>query len=211
MKKPKRLRILLVDDHPVVRAGLASLIRREKGMQVIGMATNGREAVTSFLSLHPDLTLLDLRMPGLDGIHALIAIRRHDPAARVVMLTAFADEEDVYRALAAGAQGYLLKNCNREELVNCILAVTQGQTWVPADIAAKLASHVSRHELSPRERDVLSLVAAGKSNKEIAFALKITEGTVKVHVDHILKKLNAKGRTEAAATAFRLGLVRVEQ
>lgn len=211
MKKSKLLRILLADDHPVVRAGLASLIRREKGMRVIGIASNGREAVASFLALRPDLTLLDLRMPGLDGIQALVAIRRHDPAARVVMLTGFADEEAVYRALAGGAQGYLMKDSTREELVHCIGAVTQGKQWVPSNVASKLATRLSRDELSPRERDVMGLLAAGKSNKEIAYALQITEGTVKVHVDHILKKLNVRGRTEAAAMAFRLGLVRVDE
>lgn len=180
-------------------------------MRVIGIASNGREAVASFLALRPDLTLLDLRMPGVDGIQALVAIRRHDPAARVVMLTGFADEEEVYRALAGGAQGYLMKDSTREELVDCIRTVTQGKRWVPSNVASKLATRLSRDQLSPRERDVMGLLAAGKSNKEIAYALQITEGTVKVHVDHILKKLNVRGRTEAAAMAFRLGLVRVDE
>ncbi|HEV2387034.1 MAG TPA: response regulator transcription factor [Candidatus Acidoferrales bacterium] len=211
MKKREQVRILLANDHPVVREGLVSLIRQQKGMQVIGVATNGREAVANFVALHPDLVLLDLRMPGTDGIQALTAIRRLDPAARILMLSGFGDEEEVYHALAAGARGYVLKDSTLEELFASIRAVAQGKAWVPPGVASKLAARLSRHELSPRERDVLGLLTAGKSNKEIAVALRITEGTVKVHVDHILKKFNVRGRTEATAMAFRLGIVRLEQ
>jgi len=210
MTKAKRIRILLADDHPAVREGLAILLNRSRGMQVIAQASNGREAVSQFHAHRPDVVLLDLRMPEGDGIQAMTDIRLDHPGARIVVLTSYDDEEDIYRAFAHGARGYLLKESPLADIVECIERVTAGMSWIPANISAKLANRLNRSELSPRERDVLSYLAVGKSNKEIATELSIAESTVKAHVDHILKKLGVRGRTEAAALGFRLGLIRIE-
>jgi two-component system NarL family response regulator len=210
MKKTKSIRILLADDHPAVREGLAMLLNRNEGMRVVAQASNGHEAVTQFHAHRPDVALLDLRMPEADGIQAMTAIRLKHPGACIVVLTSYDDEEDVYRAFAHGARGYLLKESPLEDIVACINRVTSGMPWIPAKVSAKLANRMTRSELSPRERDVLGYVAVGKSNKEIAAALSIAESTVKAHVDHILKKLDVRGRTEAAARGFRLGLIRIE-
>lgn len=210
MTKAKRIRILLADDHPAVREGLAILLNRSRGMRVIAQASNGLEAVTQFHEHRPDVVLLDLRMPEADGIQAMTAIRLDHPGACIVVLTSYDDEEDIYRAFAHGARGYLLKESPLEEIVACIERVTAGMPWIPANISAKLANRLNRSELSPRERDVLGYVAVGKSNKEIAVELSIAESTVKAHVDHILKKLEVRGRTEAAALGFRLGLIRIK-
>lgn len=210
MTRPKSIRILLADDHPAVREGLAMLLNRSRGIRVVAQASNGREAVAQFQAHRPDVVLLDLRMPEVDGIQAMTAIRLNHPGACIVVFTSYDDEEDVYRAFAHGARGYLLKESPFEEIVACIKRVAAGMPWIPAKISVKLANRLSRNELSPRERDVLSYVAVGKSNKEIAAALSIAESTVKAHVDHILKKLDVRGRTEAAALGFRLGLIRIE-
>jgi two-component system NarL family response regulator len=210
MSKAKCIRILLADDHPAVREGLAILLNRTKGMRVVAQASNGREAISQFQAHQPDVALLDLRMPEADGIEAMSAIRRDYPGACVVVLTSYDDEEDIYRAFAHGARGYLLKESTLADIVACIHRVAEGMPWIPASISAKLARRLSRNQLSPRERDVLACVAAGKSNKEIAAELFIAESTVKAHVDHILKKLDVRGRTEATALGLRLGLIRME-
>jgi two-component system NarL family response regulator len=210
MNKPTPLRILLADDHPAVREGLAILLNREQGIEVVAQASNGQEAVTQFETHRPDVALLDLRMPEGDGIEAMAAIRQKHPGARIVVLTSYDDEEDIYRAFAHGARGYLLKESTLEDIVACIHRVSEGMPWIPANISAKLANRLNRHELSRRERDVLIRVATGKSNKQIAAELFIAESTVKAHVDNILKKLDVRGRTEAVALGLRLGLIRVE-
>jgi two-component system NarL family response regulator len=210
MSKAKCIRILLADDHPAVREGLAILLNRTKGIRVVAQASNGREAISQFQAHQPDVALLDLRMPEADGIEAMSAIRRDYSGACVVVLTSYDDEEDIYRAFAHGARGYLLKESTLADIVACIHRVAEGMPWIPASISAKLARRLSRNQLSPRERDVLACVAAGKSNKEIAAELFIAESTVKAHVDHILKKLGVRGRTEATALGLRLGLIRME-
>jgi two-component system NarL family response regulator len=202
--------ILLVDDHPIVREGLASVISRQPEMQVLDEASDGREALEKFIALRPDVVLIDLRMPGMDGIQAVSAICSEEPAARVVILTTYEDEEDVYRVLQAGARGYILKSAPVQELVGCIKAVREGRTWVPPQIGAMLARRVSAPELTRRESEVLQSIAAGKSNKEIGVALNISEGTVKVHVTNILQKLKVAGRTEAVGTAIKRGLIRID-
>jgi len=217
MKKTKPLRILIADDHPVVREGLAALVNRCPDMKVISEASNGREAVEQYLLHRPDLALIDLRMgnasepgPEMDGVDAIAAIREKAPAARLILLTTYDDDEDVHRAFQAGAKAYLLKDTPRDELLNSLRAVHNGQTVLPPSIALKLASHVAAAELSPRQTEVLRLIAEGKSNKEIADALFIAEGTVKTHVNAILTKLDAADRTQAVMIALKRGLVRLD-
>jgi DNA-binding NarL/FixJ family response regulator len=203
----KPYRVLVADDHPLVREGVVALINRQPDMRVIAEASNGREAVAKFLELRPDITLLDLRMPLLDGAGAVAAICADTPDAQTVILTTYRGEEDVYRALRAGARGYLLKDSPAEELAACIRAVSDGKTWVPPAVGAKLAKRVSFRELTPREMEILEVAAAGKSNKEIGVALNISEATVKVHMTHIMEKLKVTGRTEALNVAVRRGLI----
>ncbi len=176
-------------------------------MSVIGEATNGREALKLWKERRPNVTLLDLRMPELDGVGVIKEIRAEDGQARIIVLTTFDGEEDIYRAIQAGAKGYLLKDVPREALMDCIRRVHAGETCVPVHLAAKLAQRVSGETLSAREIDVLKLMAKGKSNKEIGSALFISEGTVKSHVKGIFAKMNVISRTEAVATATRRGLI----
>jgi DNA-binding NarL/FixJ family response regulator len=204
-----RITVLIADDHSVVREGLASLIGRKPDMKVVGEASNGREAVELWNKLRPDVTLLDLRMPELDGVAAIREIRSKDEEARFVVLTTFDGDEDIYRAIKAGAKAYLLKDVAREALMDCIRRVHQGETCVAPALAAKLAERVSGETLSLREVDVLKLMAEGKSNKEIGTSLFISEGTVKSHVKGIFSKLNVISRTEAVATATRRGLIQL--
>jgi two-component system NarL family response regulator len=207
-KKP-RIRVLIVDDHSVVREGLVSLIGRKADMAVVGEAANGREAVELWKEHRPDVTLLDLRMPELDGVGVIKEIRGEDEKARFVVLTTFDGDEDIYRAIQAGAKGYLLKDVPRDALMDCIRRVHSGETCVPVHLAMKLADRVSGETLSGREIDVLKLMALGKSNKEIGSALFISEGTVKSHVKGIFAKLNVISRTEAVANATRRGLIQL--
>ncbi|MEY2557242.1 MAG: hypothetical protein QOE34_667 [Verrucomicrobiota bacterium] len=207
-KKP-RIRVLIADDHSVVREGLVSLIGRKADMSVVGEAANGREAVELWKQHRPDVTLLDLRMPEMDGVGVIKDIRGNDEKARFVVLTTFDGDEDIYRAIQAGAKGYLLKDVPREALMDCIRRVHAGETCVPVHLAAKLAERVSGESLSEREIDVLKLMALGKSNKEVGSALFISEGTVKSHVKSIFAKLNVISRTEAVANATRRGLIRL--
>lgn len=204
-----RLRILIADDHPLVREGLAAIIGRQPDMQVVAQARNGGEALQKFLSESPDLCLLDLRMPGTDGIEAIGAILAERPSARVIILTSFETQEDIYRAVQAGAKGYFLKDSPPEELIECIRAVAAGGTWIPPAVGAKLAKRVTDQELTAREKEVLQALATGKSNKEIGVAYNISEATVKVHVTHILEKLKVGGRTEAINQAVKRGLVQM--
>jgi two-component system NarL family response regulator len=204
-----RITVLIADDHSVVREGLVSLIGRKPDMKVVGEASNGREAVELWNKLRPDVTLLDLRMPELDGVAAIREIREKDEEARFVVLTTFDGDEDIYRAIKAGAKAYLLKDVAREALMDCIRRVHQGETCVAPALAAKLAERVSGEALSAREIDVLKLMAEGKSNKEIGASLFISEGTVKSHVKGIFSKLNVISRTEAVATATRRGLIQL--
>jgi DNA-binding NarL/FixJ family response regulator len=205
-----RIRVLIADDHGIVREGLVSMIRRNKGdMTVVGEASNGREAIDLWKQHRPDVTLLDLRMPELDGVEAINEIRGEDEKARIIVLTTFDGDEDIYRAIQAGAKGYLLKDVPREALMDCIRRVHAGETSVPVHLVAKLADRVSGDTLSQREIEVLKLMAQGKSNKEIGSALFISEGTVKSHGKAIFAKMNVVSRTEAVADATRRGLIRL--
>lgn len=207
MKTSKPIRVLIADDHPVVREGLAALIRRQPDMKLVGEACNGKEAIEMFFAKKPDVTLLDQRMPEMDGITALETVRKRCADARVILLTSFDNSEDVYRGLRAGAKAYLLKQSPRDELFECIRDVHQGKTRISGEVTARLANRLARKDLTPREMEVLQLLTAGKSNKEIGSLLSVSEGTVKVHVNHILQKLNVSGRTEAAMIALKTGMV----
>ena len=208
-KKRECIRILIADDHSVVREGLFSLVKRKSDMTVVAEANNGREAVDRWKDHRPDVTLLDLRMPELDGVGAIKEIREIDPNAHILVLTTFDGDEDIYRAIKAGAKGYLLKDTAREALMESIRRVHAGQTCIPPALAAKLADRVSGEALSAREIEVLQRIAAGKSNKEIGAELFISEGTVKTHVKSIFSKLDVVSRTEAVATATRRGLIQL--
>ena len=209
MEKTSPIRVLIADDHPVVREGLAALINRQPDMTVVAEACNGRELVEQFLRLRPDVALVDLRMPEMDGADALSAIRQRAPAARVIVLTTYDDDEDIQRSLRAGAKAYLLKNAPPDELLACLKAVHEGRTLISPAIAAQLAGAIGASPLTAREMEVLKLVADGKSNKEIATVLSITEGTVKSHLSTVLGRLDARDRTQAVTIALKRGLLRL--
>jgi DNA-binding NarL/FixJ family response regulator len=207
-KKP-RIGILIADDHSVLRQGLVSLIGFESDMMVVGEAANGREAVELWKRHRPEVTMLDLRMPELDGVGVIKQIRADDENARIIVLTTFDGDEDIYRAIQAGAKGYLLKDVPREALIDSIRRVHAGETCVPVHLANKLAERVGSESLSEREIDVLKLMAQGKSNKEIGSMLFISPGTVKSHVKSIFAKLNVNSRAEAVANAAHRALIQL--
>jgi DNA-binding NarL/FixJ family response regulator len=206
-QKSAAIRILIAEDHTVVRDGLAAIIKQEADLDVVAEAGDGHAAVALWKEHRPDVTLMDLRMPKLDGVNAIYEIRAVDPNARIIVLTTFDGDEDIYRGMRAGAKSYLLKDVRRDELFQCIREVHAGKTFVPPAIAAKLAERLSGDELSPRELEVLRLLAEGKPNKLIGVAMSITEVTVKSHVQSLFKKLNVLSRTEAIAVANRRGLL----
>jgi two-component system NarL family response regulator len=203
------IRVLIADDHAIVREGLVAILNRQDDLIVVGEAANGREAVEKWRSQRPDIILMDLRMPEMSGVAAIEAIREVDKDALIIVLTTYDSDEDIYRAMRAGAKAYVLKDAHREELLECIRRVRQGKTFVSPEIAAKLVGRLSEEDLTHRELEILSLVAKGKSNKQVANALGISEGTVKTHVKNILEKLDATSRTEAVAVAVRRGLIMI--
>ena len=208
MAKPK-IRLLLVDDHLVVRIGLRSLLEMQPDMTVVAEAASGAAAVKEFERHRPDLTLMDLRMPGMDGAQATAAIRALAADARILVITTFDTDEDIFRALQSGACGYLLKNPDSEPLLKTIRSVHAGTYQLPPAVATRLAQRQAAPELSPREREVLELIVRGRSNKEIGSALGVAENTVKNHVKVILDKLGVQDRTQAATTAIQRGIVRL--
>jgi DNA-binding NarL/FixJ family response regulator len=199
--------ILSVDDHPLLREGIATLVNSESDMKLVAEAANGKEAIEKFRLHRPDVTLMDLQMPALNGIDAIIGIRSEFPNARVIVLTTYAGDVQVLRALKAGARGYILKAHVRKELLDTIRAVHAGQKRIPPEVAAALADHAADEDLTSRELDVLRLIAAGNANKEIAAQLSIGEDTVKGHVTNILAKLSANDRTHAVTIGLKRGII----
>lgn len=206
---PAPIRVLIADDHVTVREGLAAIIGRQPDMVVIAEAADGKDCVDRWLECRPDVALLDLRMPILDGVGAIQAIRREDPSALFIVLTTFDTDQDISRAIMAGAKGYMLKDAQREELLDCIRGVHAGETRISPYLVAKLAAVVSSETLTSREQEVLTLLARGHSNKDIGVRLSIGETTVRSHLRGIFSKLQVLSRTEAITVASRRGLIRL--
>jgi DNA-binding NarL/FixJ family response regulator len=202
-----QIRVLCVDDHPVVRKGIAALLASEPDTVLVGEAANGKEAVDLFRKLRPDVTLMDLRMPQLDGIGATRQIRAEFPDARIIALTSYDGDQDIYQALEAGVRGYLLKEAVHAEMIRAIHTVNSGKRLVPPEVAEKLSEYFPQIALTPREVEVLSFVAQGLANKDIAERLGTASGTVKMHVQKILEKLGAADRTHAVTIAIRRGIL----
>ena len=207
MSAAPRIRVFCVDDHPLMREGIATVIRNEPDMQLVAEASTGHDAIQGFREHRPDVTLMDVRMPDMGGIDALLAIRTEFANARVIMLTTFEGDAEIKRALEAGAQGYMLKSMPRKQLVDVIRKVHGGQKHIPNEVAAQLMEHLGAETLSKREVEVLQKVAAGNRNSDIAALLFISEETVKGHVKHIMEKLGASDRTEAVAIGIRRGFI----
>ena len=207
MSNQLRIRVLSVDDHPLLSEGIATMINSQPDMQLISQASSGSEAIQQYRQHRPDVTLMDLRLPDLSGIDAMIAIRTEFPEARVVMLTTFEGDVEIQRALQAGARGYLLKNMPPGEILDVIRQVHAGKKRVPPQVAAQIAEHMSDEVLTAREVEVLRKIGGGNRNKDIADLLFISEETVKVHIKHIMDKLGAKDRTQAIAIGVRRGII----
>jgi DNA-binding NarL/FixJ family response regulator len=207
MKKSNVIRVLIADDHLIVRQGLVALLEQEPDMMVVGQARDGLEAVTGFREHQPDVALIDLRMPQMDGVAAITAICGEFAHARIIVLTTYDGDEDIYRGLQAGARGYLLKDTEPDELFRAIRAVIAGKKYIPVIVGAKLVERMSSPELSDRELDIIRLIVAGNNNHEISGVLHISESTVKFHISNLLSKLGVNDRTQAAIVALKRGIV----
>ncbi|MEG4321873.1 MULTISPECIES: response regulator transcription factor [unclassified Microcoleus] len=207
MQQSNMIRLLIADDHAILRQGLAALLEQEPDLKVVAKASNGEEALTMFRQYQPDVTLMDLRMPQMDGVAAITAICAEFDKARIVVLTTYDGDEDIYRGLRAGAKSYLLKDAEPEELVLAIRTVVSGKKYIPTAVGAKLADRMDNAQLSDRELDVIRLIVTGKCNHEISKILQISESTVKFHINNILGKLGVSDRTQAAIAALKRGIV----
>lgn len=206
-----KIRILIVDDHPVVRAGLASMLATQPGLEVADSVSSGEEALDVLQRQNLDIVLLDLRMPGMNGIDTLLAIKREEIRVHVIVLTSYETDEDIYRAVNAGAEGYLLKNTSQKEMVEAIRAVHAGNRYIPRRIASRLAERMTRTNLTARELEILKILTKGLTNKQIGNALGISDNTVRNHINKIIEKLEVSDRTEASTTAIQRGIVDVDQ
>ena len=206
MTEPDKFSVLVVDDHPIMRLGIAAIINAQPDMWVCSQAGSGEDAVRMYRECRPDITLMDLRLPGMSGLDALRAIRHGDPAARCVVLTTYEGDEDIHQAMAAGAAGYIIKAMSHDTLVDALRRVHAGTRFLPPPLAQSLAARTPNSDLSPREREVLALMVRGKSNKDIGARLGITEATVKSHVSVILERLQVSDRTQAVIVALQRGL-----
>jgi DNA-binding NarL/FixJ family response regulator len=204
------IRVMCVDDHPLVRKGVASILANEPDMEMVAEASSGREAVDKYRELHPDVVLMDLRMPEMDGTEATRAIRGENPDARIIALTSYDGDQDIYRALEAGVRGYILKEMVHTEVVKAIRTVQSGKRLMPPEVAERLSEYFPQVALTPREVEVLSFVARGLANKEIAHKLGTANGTIKMHVQNILEKLGASDRTHAVTIAIERGILHLD-
>ena len=210
MNQRGNIRIMIVEDHFVVRAGLTSIINSQPDMSIVAEAGNGQEAVELFDQHEPDVTLMDLRIPLLSGTEAIAAIIKKFPRAKIIVLSTYGGDEEIFKALQAGARAYFLKNVKGQDLIGAIRAVLAGQCPLPPEIASRLAERIPRTELSPRELEILTLIAKGRSNRDVATALAISEGTVRVHASNIFAKLGCSDRAQAVSEAFQRGIIRFD-
>jgi DNA-binding NarL/FixJ family response regulator len=206
----KPIRVLIVDDHVAIRIGLTSMLEAQDGIEVVGAVTTGEEVLSSLKTDTPDILLVDLRMPNLDGISLIQEVRRRNDCVRIIVLTSYETDEDIYRAVRAGVQGYLLKDAPEQELLNAVIAVHGGRSYFPAHIASRLAERLQRSTLSSRELEVLEMLAKGLTNKQIATALGISSHTIRCHVANITSKLDVNDRTEAVTIAIHYGIIHME-
>lgn len=209
MKKKRKIRLMIVDDHPAFRTGLTALIQSEPDLSVVSATGDGRAAVDLYRREHPDVVLMDLRLPDFSGVEAIMGIRKEFPDCRVIVLTTYDSDEDIYRAIQSGAKSYLLKDMSKDQIVATIRAVDAGEEPLPPNVATRLAERQKREELSQKEMEVLQLLVKARSNKEIASELFISEDTVKFHLKGLFTKLGVRDRTEAAISAVRLGIVQL--
>ncbi len=205
----KCIRVLIADDHPVVRTGLTSMLNAQKQVEVIGTVSNGHDAVKAVQEQSPDVLLLDLRMPGMDGLETLRALKAHHLQTRVIILSSFEADEDIYQSVQEGAMGYLLKDTSKSQMLEAIASVHAGKRYIKGQIAARLAERMLRSNLTAREHEILEMIAKGLTNKQIASVLSISDNTVRNHLNSIMEKLEVSDRTEAATTAIQQGIIRL--
>lgn len=210
MTPKSEIKILVTEDHGIVRHGIVAILQLQDGFTVVAEARDGLEAVALHQAHQPDITLMDLRMPNLEGVDAITQILQQTPNAQIIILTTYDTDEDIYRGLQAGARGYILKDADFEDLVDAVRTVHRGQRYIPPKVALKLAAHLNGSGLTDREHDVLQLLSKGSSNSEIAAALSVTDATVRYHINNILSKLGVKDRTQAVITALKRGLTRLD-